>query len=52
MQLGDVFDRGNASIPLMETLWRLRDEAATAGGELKLLLGNHELMNMQGESSY
>ena len=52
VQLGDVFDRGNASVALQQMLWELRDQAAEAGGELKLLLGNHELMNLQGRIHY
>ena len=52
VQVGDVFDRGNASIALQHVLWELRDQAAEAGGELKLLLGNHELMNLQGRIHY
>ena len=52
VQTGDVVDRGNASIPCLHMLWRLRREAAAAGGELKLLIGNHELMNMQGRIFY
>ena len=52
VQVGDVFDRGNASIPLQYYLWELRDQAAEAGGELKLLLGNHELLNLQSQVFY
>ena len=52
VQVGDVFDRGNASVALQQMLWELRDQAAAAGGELKLLLGNHELMNLQGRIHY
>jgi len=52
VQLGDVLDRGNASIATLEKLWELRDEAAAAGGEFTLLIGNHELMNMQGRLFY
>jgi hypothetical protein len=33
-------------------LWSLREQAAAAGGELLLLLGNHELLNMQGATHY
>jgi len=52
VQTGDVLDRGNASLPLLHALWALRDEAAAAGGELLLLMGNHELLNMQGATHY
>jgi hypothetical protein len=52
VQTGDVLDRGHASLPLLQALWALRDEAAAAGGELLLLLGNHELLNLQGATYY
>ena len=52
VQVGDVLDRGNASVPLLERLWSLRKEAAAAGGELVLLIGNHELLNLQGRIHY
>jgi len=52
VQTGDVVDRGNASLPLLHLLWSLRDQAAAAGGELLMLMGNHELLNMQGATHY
>jgi len=52
VQTGDVVDRGNASLPLLHALWSLREQAAAAGGELLLLMGNHELLNMQGQTRY
>jgi hypothetical protein len=52
VQTGDVFDRGNASLELQQLLWDLREQASEAGGELVLLLGNHELLNMQGKIFY
>ena len=52
VQVGDVLDRGNSSVALLERLWSLRVEAAKAGGELVLLLGNHELLNLQGRTRY
>eukprot|EP00316_Scyphosphaera_apsteinii_P024620 CAMPEP_0119349566 /NCGR_PEP_ID=MMETSP1333-20130426/109616_1 /TAXON_ID=418940 /ORGANISM="Scyphosphaera apsteinii, Strain RCC1455" /LENGTH=331 /DNA_ID=CAMNT_0007362167 /DNA_START=70 /DNA_END=1062 /DNA_ORIENTATION=+ len=52
VQLGDVLDRGNASLPTMHKMWMLREQAAAAGGEFLMLLGNHELMNMQGRIFY
>ena len=52
VQTGDVVDRGNASLPLLHALWELRDQAAADGGELLLLMGNHELLNMQGRTRY
>lgn len=42
--LGDVFDRGNHVVELLWLIYRLEDEAAAAGGNVHLLLGNHEIM--------
>lgn len=52
VQVGDVLDRGNRSLELIKSLWALRSEAAVAGGELVLLMGNHELLNLQGKAFY
>lgn len=49
---GDVFDRGNQ---VTETLWliyALEDKAKKAGGYVHYILGNHELMNMNGDHRY
>lgn len=52
VQTGDVVDRGHHSNQIYETLFRLQDEAPQSGGEVILLLGNHELMNMDGDFRY
>lgn len=52
VQTGDVVDRGNESLPLLHHLWSLQEQAAAAGGELLLMMGNHELLNMQGATHY
>lgn len=52
VQTGDVVDRGHQSSEIYETLFRLQDEAPQSGGEVILLLGNHELMNMDGDFRY
>mmetsp|Transcript_108750 Transcript_108750/g.210469 ORF Transcript_108750/g.210469 Transcript_108750/m.210469 type:complete len:950 (-) Transcript_108750:58-2907(-) len=49
---GDVIDRGNDDIKLVLLLWRLQSEAKNAGGQVLLVLGNHELMNMQYDVRY
>lgn len=49
---GDVLDRGDE---VTETLWliyRLEQEAAEAKGAVHYLLGNHELMVMEGDYRY
>jgi hypothetical protein len=50
--LGDVFDRGDL---VTETLWFLYDlqfQARRSGGNVHLLLGNHEIMALTGDDRY
>lgn len=49
---GDVMDRGLEVLPLLWFLCRMEQQAAAAGGALHVLLGNHELMVMQGDYRY
>jgi hypothetical protein len=48
VQVGDFTDRGSQVRQVMDTLMRLQGEAAAAGGEVIVLLGNHEVMNLMG----
>jgi len=52
VQTGDTTDRGPDSRPIMAMIRRLQGEAEAAGGEVVALLGNHEVMNMQGDLRY
>jgi hypothetical protein len=52
VQLGDVLDRGARSRKVLDLLRRLEREAASAGGRVHLLLGNHEAMRMLGDMRY
>ncbi|CAK0883834.1 unnamed protein product [Prorocentrum cordatum] len=52
VQMGDVVDRGPNSTACYHLLHRLADEASESGGAVVLLLGNHEVMNMQGDLRY
>lgn len=52
VQTGDVFDRGPDSRAIYERLRALQAEAEQAGGRVVLLLGNHEVMNLQGDWRY
>jgi hypothetical protein len=52
VQTGDVVDRGSDARKIYEALFRLQDEAPLSGGKVILLLGNHELMNMEGDFRY
>lgn len=52
VQTGDVTDRGPDSGPIIDFLQQLQPEAEAAGGRVVALLGNHEVMNMQGDLRY
>ena len=49
---GDLLDRGPESRQAMDLLMRLETEAAAAGGQVHVLLGNHEVMNLVGDLRY
>lgn len=42
--MGDFFDRGPHGIGVVELLMRLQAQAADVGGEVRALLGNHEIL--------
>lgn len=42
--LGDLFDRGPDGIGVVNLLMRLQNQAATVGGEVGVVLGNHEVL--------
>ncbi|HMI04009.1 MAG TPA: metallophosphoesterase [Pedobacter sp.] len=49
---GDMFDRG---VQVTECLWlvyMLEEKAKAAGGYMHFVLGNHEIMNLQGDHRY
>ena len=50
--LGDYFDRG---LNVTECLWlayKLEREAQAAGGKVHFILGNHEILNLEGQLQY
>jgi hypothetical protein len=47
VQTGDVIDRGPHSVEAVRFLRTLQEQAATAGGKVVRLCGNHELMLLQ-----
>lgn len=49
VQVGDVVDRGPDSRKALDLLRRLENEADRAGGQVHLLLGNHEVMRILGD---
>ncbi len=52
VQTGDMLDRGDGEREIMDLLDRLTSEAQKAGGAVHVLLGNHEVMNVQGDFRY
>lgn len=42
--LGDYFDRGPDGIAVVDLIRQLQDEAASAGGRVEALIGNHEIL--------
>ncbi|XP_068662121.1 shewanella-like protein phosphatase 2 [Aristolochia californica] len=52
VQVGDVLDRGPDEIKLLYFLHRLKQEAASHGGSLLTMLGNHEIMNIESDFRY
>ncbi|MGD2218246.1 MAG: metallophosphoesterase, partial [Gemmatimonadales bacterium] len=49
---GDVFDRGDRVTECLWLIYRLEQEATKAGGRVHFVLGNHEIMAMQGDLRY
>jgi hypothetical protein len=46
VQTGDFLDDGTRVLEVMDLLMRLQDEAEAAGGQVIVLLGNHEALNI------
>src|SRR5688500_12533196 len=47
--LGDLMDRGPDGVGVVTLLMRLQDEAAEQGGNVTVLLGNHEVLFVGAE---
>lgn len=52
VQLGDVIDRGPDSKKVLDLIKDLERDAERAGGQVRFLLGNHEIMRMDGNLTY
>jgi hypothetical protein len=50
VQTGDYTDRGTGVRAVMDLLMALEPQAASGGGRVQILLGNHEAMNLVGET--
>jgi len=49
---GDVMDRGDRVMECLWLIYKLEQQASEAGGHVHFLLGNHELMVMNGNLDY
>ena len=52
VQVGDVTDRGPDSLKIIRSLQQLGKQAPKAGGQVIVVLGNHEAMNLLGDFRY
>ena len=52
VQLGDITDRGPDSLKIVRSLQQLQAEAPRARGQVIVVLGNHEAMNLIGDNRY
>ena len=52
VQLGDILDRQPDSLKIVRSLQQLQTEAPQAGGQVIVVLGNHEAMNLLGDFRY
>ena len=50
--VGDIFDRGKYVTECLWLLYKLEKEASKAGGQVHIILGNHEVMTLQGDHRY
>ncbi len=49
---GDIFDRGDQVTEILWYVYELEEQARQAGGRVHFLLGNHELMILEGDTRY
>ena len=52
VQVGDVLDRGDDEIGILILLQKLGKAARKAGGDVFVLNGNHEVLNISGDFRY
>jgi len=51
IQVGDLFDRGDDIIKILDLLFKLRDQAKSKRSVVYLIYGNHEINNIKGNYS-
>ena len=49
---GDIFDRGEKVTECLWLIYHLENQALKNGGQVHFLLGNHEIMSMDGDNRY
>lgn len=49
---GDLFDRGKQVCQFLWLLYKLEVEANKKGGQVHVILGNHDIMNLSGDFRY
>jgi Calcineurin-like phosphoesterase len=49
---GDFVDRGSNVTQVLWLIYKLDGQSKTKGGKVHYILGNHEIMNIQGNASY
>ena len=52
VQIGDLLDRGARERDVLDLMMLLESEAPESGGQVEVLLGNHEVMNVMGDLRY
>jgi len=52
LQIGDLIDRGKDSLKVFEFMMDLREQAKKKGGIVYLLMGNHEIIALQGNHHF
>ncbi len=50
--VGDFFDRGLNVTEVLWLVYKLEAEAEAAGGKVHFILGNHEILNLEGNTQY
>jgi hypothetical protein len=50
--VGDMVDRGNQVTECLWLIYKLEEKAKAAGGYVHFILGNHEIMNLNGDIRY
>ena len=52
VQVGDLVDRGTKERDVLDLMMQLESEAPEVGGQVEILIGNHEVMNIMGDLRY